>query len=124
VVGVQHSVDVGDLGAEHRLEGGGCGVEQGHLPAELPGAGGHLGADPAPADHRHAGGPRQSGPEAVGVAQVPEVDDAVEGGSGDPQPSRRGPGGEQQPVVPETLPGAEHDRAAAGVDPCHRARRA
>jgi hypothetical protein len=107
VIGVDIAIDGADLGAQHPLERDGCRVDHRHLEATLPRRGGDLGADPACPDHHYRSALPKPLAQGVGVLDAPQIQHAVQIGSGDGQPSRLGAGGEQQPVVAHALAAVE-----------------
>ena len=114
VAGVELAEHVAHLGAHHLGQGHGAGLDHGHLGAHLPGRGGHLGADPAGADHDDPAGLADGRREAVGVADVAQVVDAGQVGAGHRQSPRRRAGGEQEPVVGQPLAVSSTTSDAAG----------
>jgi hypothetical protein len=120
VVGVQRPVGRGDLRTQHRLQRRGIRVHHGDLTTELSGRGCDFGADPAAADDDNLGRSREPRSEAVGVVEIPEVEDAVQPGAGPIEAPRFRASGQEQPLVADAVAVFEHRLAAVTIDAVHR----
>ena len=90
-------------------------LDQRDLEAELAGAGRHLRADEAGADHRHARTPRQLGAQRERVVEAAQQVDAGERGRSG-QGSRARAGGDHESVVREALAAGERDAARGEIE--------
>jgi hypothetical protein len=124
VIAVDVCVNLADPGPEDALEGDRALLDDGHLEPLLARRGGDLGPDPSRPDDHEAPTAGDALADPLGVAQLAEVEDALEIGAGHSQSPGRGAGGEEQSVVPEALTSGEHDLRGLRVDLFHRRRRA
>ena len=117
----EHGRDVVTEYAQQRQVGV---LDDGDGDATLPRGRGDLEADPAGTDNDHPRAIDQLCGDPVAVGQRPQVQHAVQIGTGNIQEPRRRAGGQQQRVVADPLSVRHFDLSGGPVDRSHRGARA
>ena len=122
VVAMEVEIDPAELGAEDPLERQRGHLDHRHLASLLAGGGGDLGADPAGPDDHQPLAVLDPLADQLGIAEGPQVVDAVEIGAGHVEAPRHAAGGQQQAVVAQAPVSLEQELAHAEVDARHPGR--